>query len=82
MIGRRIFPVLVIARLHSVMKHMENGNIGLACRAHDLTQVVQQVNFFGNLFDPRPELAAFAEEVVVMIDAQHRRDVGFVGGCL
>jgi hypothetical protein len=44
---------------------MENGNIGLARRAHDITQVVQQVDFFGNLFDPRPEFAAFAEKVAV-----------------
>src|SRR5258707_13596901 len=40
LIRRRILPVLVIARLRAVMKHMENGNIGLACRAHDITQVV------------------------------------------
>ena len=62
------------------MKHMENGNIGLACCAHDVPQVVQQVDFFSSLFDQRPEFAAFTEEVVVMIDAQHRCDVGFLGG--
>jgi hypothetical protein len=64
------------------MKHMENRNIGLARCAHDLMQVVQQVDFFGNLFDPRPEFAAFAEKVVIMIHAQHRCDVGFIGGYL
>src|SRR6266481_9821508 len=82
LIRRRILPVLEIARLRAVMKHMENGNIGLACRTHDVTKVVEQINFLGNVFDPRPEFAAFAEEVVVMIDAQHGCNVGFVGGCL
>src|ERR1700730_8610416 len=79
LIGRWILPVHVVARFPAVMRHVIDLDAGLAGRAHDGAQGVEQTDLLRHLLDPRPELAAFAQEIVVEIDAEKRRDLGVVG---
>src|SRR5229473_2556328 len=57
LIGRRILPVHVVARFPAVMRHVIDLDAGLAGRAHDGAQVVEQIDLLRHLLDPRPELA-------------------------
>jgi len=62
------------------MRHVIDLDADLACRAHDGAQVVQEIDLCRHVLDPGPELAAFAQEIVVEVDAEKRRDLGVVGG--
>src|SRR6267143_910556 len=79
LIGRRILPVHVIARFPAVMGHVIDLDAGLAGRAHNGAQVVEKIDLLRHVLDPGPELAALAQEIVVEIDAEKRRDLGVVG---
>ncbi len=61
------------------MGHVIDLDAGLAGRAHNGAQVVEQIDLLGHVPDPGPKLAAFAQEIVVEIDAEKRRDLGVVG---
>src|SRR5229473_5605138 len=79
LIGRRILPVHVIARFPPVMGYVIDLDAGLAGRAHNGAQVVEQIDLLRHVPDPGPKLAALAQEIVVEIDAEKRRDLGVVG---
>jgi hypothetical protein len=49
---------------------MEDRDARLAGGAHNGAQIVEQVHLLGDVLDPGPELAPFAQKVVVEIDAQ------------
>src|SRR5260370_29422157 len=79
LIGRRILPVPVIARFPPVMGYVIDLDAGLAGRAHNGAQVVEQIDLLRHVPNPGPKLAALAQEIVVEIDAEKRRDLGVVG---
>src|SRR6266446_10961829 len=79
LIGRRILPVHVVARFPAVVRHVIDFDAGFAGRTHDGAQVVEKIDLLRHVLDPGPELAAFAQEIVVEIDAKKRRDLGVVG---
>jgi hypothetical protein len=70
LVGRRILPVHVIARFPAVMGHVIDLDAGLAGCAHNGAQVVEKIDLLRHVLDPGPELAAFAQEIVVEIDAE------------
>jgi hypothetical protein len=80
LIGRRILPVHVVARFPVVVRHVIDLDAGLTGCTHDGAQVVEQIDLLRHALDPGPELAPFAQEIVVEIDAEKRRDLGVVGG--
>jgi len=80
LIGRRILPVHVVARFPTVVRHVIDLDAGLTGCTHDGAQVVEQIDLLRHVLDPGPELAAFAQEIVVEIDAEKRSDFGVIGG--
>lgn len=79
LVRRRVLPVHIVARFPAVMRNMVDLDASLAGRGDERTQIVEQVHFLRHILDPRPQLAAFAQKIVVEIDAQQRRDLRIIG---
>ncbi|MDT4851157.1 hypothetical protein FQZ97_853290 [compost metagenome] len=77
--GRRVVPVLVVARFPAPMRHDEHRNATGADGTIQRTQVVEQADFGSDGLYEGIDPAAFREEVVVGIDQQVGGSVDGVG---
>jgi hypothetical protein len=60
------------------MHGIEDPKLRFARRMQNLLHVWDAIICFGHGFDPRPDLAAFGDEVVIGVDHQERGDVPVV----
>ena len=73
-----VVPFHVVARLPAMVGHEVDLEALVAGDLHDCPQMVEQVHLFGYCFGTRPQLAAFAQEVVVGVDQQDRGGRGII----
>jgi hypothetical protein len=73
-LGRvRMVPAFIVTGFPAMMGHNENADAGLANRRSNLAQILEQPDFPGDAFHPRPELTPFGQKVIIGIDEEQGR---------
>jgi hypothetical protein len=69
----RMVPAFIVAGLPAMVRYDEYPDAGLADRGGDGPQIVEQPDLPGDVFDQRPELAPFGQEIIIGIDEEQGR---------
>ena len=80
LVRRGVLPVVKAARLHPMVRHVKDRDSGRPRRSDDPAKIVEGAHLLGDVLDPGIELASFAHEIIVEIDAKDGGDVRFMVG--